>query len=276
MERDAAATPISGVVICHQEEDRIGDCIRSLSFCAEVVVVDSGSTDRTREIAAGLGARVLRNEPFPGHQEQKQFAVEAAQHDWVFCLDADERATPALQQRLAALAAAGPSGAAYEMPRHNHYLGRIVRRGLFWPDRKVRLFDRRRARWGGTNPHDHVEVEPGGAITRLDEGIEHLSYRDFRHHLRTIDSFTRIAAGALAAKGRRANPFDLLLRPPAVVVKSLVLKRGFLDGWRGFVIAAMAGYTDWLKYWRLWRLPRRPPASPPSPSPPSTTTGGAA
>ncbi|MBL8748757.1 MAG: hypothetical protein JNK78_06325, partial [Planctomycetes bacterium] len=88
-------------------------------------------------------------------------------------------------------------------------------------------------------------------------GIEHLSYRDFAHHLRTIDSFTRIAAAALADEGRRANPFDLLVRPPSVFVKSLVVKRGFLDGWRGFVIAAMAAYTDWKKYWRLWRLPRR-------------------
>lgn len=257
MEPEPRRTPISGVVICHQEEDRIGDCVRSLVCCDEVVVVDSGSTDRTREIAAGLGARVLLHAPFPGHVEQKQYAIAAARHDWVFCLDADERATPALQQRIRDLAAAGLQGAAYEMPRRNHYLGRVVRAGLFWPDRKIRLFDRRKARWGGTNPHDRVEVGPGVQIRRLDEPIEHLSYRDLRHHLRTIDSYSRIAALALAAAGRRAGPFDLLLRPPAVFVKSLLLKRGFLDGWRGFVIAALAAYTDWLKYWRLWRLPRR-------------------
>lgn len=250
-------TPVSGCVICFQEEDRIAACVRSLAFCDEVVVVDSGSTDRTREVAAGLGARVVLHAPFPGHREQKQFAVEQAAHEWVFCLDADERATPALQQRLAELCAAGLGGAAYEMPRRNHYLGRVVRGGLFWPDRKVRLFDRRRARWGGTNPHDRVEVPEGGAVTRLDEPIEHLSYRDFGHHLRTIDAFTAIAARALAAAGRRAGPFDLLARPPAVFVKSLLLKRGFRDGWRGLLIAAMAAYTDWLKYWRLWRLPPR-------------------
>lgn len=249
-------TAISGCVICHQEQDRIADCVRSLSFCDEVVVVDSGSTDATVQVAAALGARVVTNAPFPGHRQQKQFAVEAARHDWVFCLDADERATPALQQRVRALAAAGLSGAAYEMPRRNWYLGRIVRAGLFWPDRKIRLFDRRAARWGGTNPHDRVDVAAGGEVTRLQEPIEHLSYRDFRHHLRTIDSFTAIAARALAADGRRVNPFDLLVRPPAVFVKSLLLKRGFLDGWRGLLIAAMAAWTDWLKYWRLLRLPR--------------------
>lgn len=254
---ESHATPISGCVICYQEADRIADCVRSMSFCDEVVVVDSGSTDGTGEIAAGLGARVLTNVPFPGHVEQKQLAVDAAQNDYVFCLDADERATPKLQARIAELKAGGLTAAAWEMPRENHYLGKVVKRGLFWPDRKVRLFDRRSARWGGQNPHDRVEVDAGGEVVRLEESIEHLSYRDFRHHLRTIDSFTAIAARAMAAKGRRTNPFDLLVRPPAVFVKSLLLKRGFLDGWRGFVIAAMAAYTDWKKYWRLLREPRR-------------------
>lgn len=249
--------PISGCVICHQEADRIADCLRSLSFCDEVVVVDSGSTDATRAIAAELGARVIVNVPFPGHREQKQFAVEQARFEHVFCLDADERCTPALQERVRQLQAAGLGADAYEMPRHNHYLGRISRHGLFVPDRKVRLFDRRRARWGGRNPHDRVELVAGATCERLGEGIEHLSYRDFAHHLRTIDSFTRIASRELADEGRRANVFDLLVRPPAVFVKSLLLKVGFLDGWRGFVIAAMAAYTDWLKYWRLWRLPRQ-------------------
>jgi glycosyltransferase involved in cell wall biosynthesis len=250
------STPISGCVICYQEADRIADCVRSLAFCDEVVVVDSGSSDGTPQIAAQLGARVLVNAPFPGHREQKQFAIDQARHDHVFCLDADERCTPALQASVRELARAG-LGDAYEMPRHNFYLGRVSRHGLFGPDRKVRLFDRRRARWGGRNPHDHVELARDARCERLAEGIEHLSYRDFAHHLRTVDSFTRIAARALADEGRRTNAFDLLVRPPAVFVKSFVLELGFLDGWRGFVIAAMAAYTDWKKYWRLWRLPHR-------------------
>lgn len=159
----SAGTPISGCVICYQEADRIVDCVRSLAFCDEVVVVDSGSTDGTRELAAGLGARVLVNTPFPGHREQKQFAVEQARHDFVFCLDADERCTPELAAQVRAKAAAGLTADAYEMPRHNHYLGRISKHGLFVPDRKIRLFDRRRARWGGRNPHDHVELAEGRA-----------------------------------------------------------------------------------------------------------------
>lgn len=248
---DSGRALISGCVITYQEADRIADCIRSLSFCDEVVVVDSGSSDGTQAIAEELGARVISNAPFPGHRQQKQFAIEQARNDWVFCLDADERCTEPLQVMVRELQANGFGADAYEMPRLNHYLGRILKHGLHVPDRKLRLFDRRKGVWGGRNPHDHVEMSDGAARGRLGAGIEHLSYRDFAHHRRTADSFSRIAAEAMAAEGRRANLLDLLVRPPAVFLKSLLLKLGFLDGWRGFAVAMMAAYTDWKKYWRL-------------------------
>lgn len=249
-----APAKLSGCVICHDEEDRIADCLRSLAFCDEVVVVDSGSRDGTVGLARSLGARVIHNAPFPGHREQKQFAVERALHDWVFCLDADERATPQLAAQIARLKAEGFAGAAYEMPRHNHFLGRVLRHGLFVPDRKIRLFDRRRARWGGQNPHDRVEVGPGGAVARLAAGIEHLSYRDWAQVRRTRESFTRIAAAAMFAAGERAGLLDFCVRPAAVFVKSLVLKVGFLDGWRGFAVAWTSAHYTWLKYRRLRAL----------------------
>jgi len=252
---DGGRAPISGCVICYQEADRIADCVRSLAFCDEVVVVDSGSTDGTPRIAAELGARVIENAPFPGHREQKQYAIEQAQHDWVFCLDADERATPELQQAVRALQAQGLAANGYEMPRKNHYLGRVLKHGLHVPDRKLRLFDRRKGRWGGRNPHDRVVMERGADVVRLPAAIEHLSYRDFAHHKRTIESFTRIAVDAMVQEGRTGSLLDVIVRPPAVFVKSLVLKLGFLDGWRGFVVAAMAAYTDWKKYWRLIHMP---------------------
>jgi len=255
---EAGPVPISGCVICYQEADRITDCVRSLaSFCDEIVVVDSGSTDGTQDLARQLGARIIENRPFPGYREQRQWAVAQTRFDQVFCLDADERCTEALQRRVQQLRQR-PMAVAYEMPRQNHYLGRILRHGLFVPDRKLRLFDRRFVRFVGRNPHDRIEVVPGQVCERLPEAIEHLSYRDFRHHLRTIDRFTAVAARELAAAGRRTNPFDLLVRPPAVFVKSYLLKLGLLDGWRGIVVAVMAAYTDWLKYWRLFRQPRRP------------------
>src|SRR5690606_6623304 len=251
-------TAVSGCVIAFQEEEHIAACVRSLlSCCDEVVVVDSGSTDRTREIAAEQGARVIVHAPFPGHREQKQYAVECAAHDWVLSLDADERVTPELAERIRALKHEGLVPPGYEMPRRNHYLGRVVRGGIFVPDRKVRLFDRRVAHWGGRNPHDKVVLP--APPHRLSEPIEHFSYRDLRDHLRTIDRFTAIAARELRAEGRRFSWLDLALRPSAVFLKSLFLKLGVRDGWRGVLIAAMAFWYDWLKYWRLRREWRRPP-----------------
>ncbi|MBM4061471.1 MAG: glycosyltransferase family 2 protein [Planctomycetes bacterium] len=256
MAAEPQRTPISGCVICWQEADRIADCVRSLGFCDEVVVVDSGSTDGTREIAAGFGARVVVNAPFPGCAAQRQLAVDLARHDFVLCLDADERVEPALGARIAALAAAGALRGGYRMQRRNRYLGRVMRHGLFVPDWKLRLFDRRAGRVVANPPHDHVAMEPGVPIEDLAGCLEHLNYRRLRDHLRTIDSYASQAAAAMGVAGRRAGPFDLAVRPVAVFLKSLVLKLGLLDGWRGWLCAGLAAWHDWLKYWRLLRLPR--------------------
>jgi glycosyltransferase involved in cell wall biosynthesis len=254
-----ARTPISGCVICHQEADRIADCVRSLSFCDEVVVVDSGSTDATRAIAAELGARVVVRAPFPGFAAQRQFAVDQAAHDWVLCIDADERVTPALAERIEAMARAGTLKGGYRLRRRSHYLGRVMRHGLFWPDSKLRLFDRRLGRVVANPPHDHVVMLPGTPVEQLEQCLEHLNYRTFRDHLRTIDSYSTQAALAMRAAGRKATVLDLLVRPPSVFVKSLLLKRGVLDGWRGLLCASLAAWHDWLKYWRTWRQPARGP-----------------
>lgn len=256
MAAERTPVPISGCVIAFQEADRIADCVKSLSFCAEVIVVDSGSTDGTQRIAAELGARVLANAPFPGFARQRQFAVDQCRHDFVLCLDADERVTPELACAIAAAAATGLRGG-YVMPRRSYYLGRVMRHGLFWPDRKLRLFDRRCGRVVSNPPHDHVAMDDGVPVTALEGCLEHLNYRSFRDHLRTIDSYSRQAAIAMREAGRRVSPFDLLVRPPSVFVKSLLVKRGLLDGWRGLVCAVLAGWHDWLKYWRLAWLPRR-------------------
>jgi glycosyltransferase involved in cell wall biosynthesis len=235
------------------EEDNIAECLRSADFAAEWIVIDSHSTDATRERAAALGARVIERD-WPGHVEQKNFAIGEAVNDWVLCLDADERVSPELRASiLAALERADlPDG--FEMARRTWYLGRWIRRGGWYPDRKLRLFRRGKGRWGGTNPHDHVRVE--GRVERLDGDLLHYSYRSISDHLRTIDSFTTIAAREKHAAGRRAGLADVTLRPFGKFLRMYVLKLGFLEGFAGFAVAATGSFYVFLKYAKLRELSR--------------------
>lgn len=255
---EPSRTRVSGCVICHDEADRIEDCLRSLAFCDEVLVVDSGSTDGTCELAQACGARVVHNAPFPGFAAQRQLAVESCRHDFVLCLDADERVTPELAAEIEALARARALCGGYQMRRSNRYLGKKMRFGLFSPDRKLRLFDRRLGSVVSRHPpHDRVELREGAPVGELHGALDHLNYRDFAAHRRTLASYTRISAEAMAAAGRRGSLVDLLIHPPAVFLKAMLLKLGFLDGWRGVLAAAMATYADWKKYLHLWWLSRR-------------------
>ena len=154
-------TSLSACIIAMNEEDRIADCLRSVAFCDEILVVDSHSTDKTRELARSLGARVIERD-WPGHVAQKEFTIREAGNDWVLCVDADERVTPALRAEIEELREHGfPGRAGWRCPRLVNYLGTWVRHGTWYPDLQLRLFDRRRARWGGHNPHDRVELEDG-------------------------------------------------------------------------------------------------------------------
>jgi glycosyltransferase involved in cell wall biosynthesis len=248
-------------VISFQEEDRIARCLESMAFCEELLVLDSGSTDRTVEIARELGARVERQVPFLGHRAQKQRAVELAGHDWILSLDADEWLSEELEAEIQRLRRepefAGP--AAYSMPRKNRYLGRWMRHGKFWPDTKIRLFDRRRAFWGGRDPHDRVELMPGVAdpVRPLKAALCHDSYRDFGEHQRTVERFTDIAAQALWEEGRRAGLFAPWTHGAFAFFSALIPKMAVLDGWRGGLAAWMAGRYGYLKYRKLRSLQKK-------------------
>lgn len=253
--REAAAVGLSACIVAMDEEDRLPACLASLDFCDEIVVVDSHSKDRTRELAAAHGARVIERD-WPGHVLQKEFAIRAARHDWVLCLDADERVSPELREELRALKASGfLAHTGWRMPRLSSYLGRWMRHGAWYPDWQLRLFDRRRARWGGRDPHDHVEVAEGSVGT-LSGRILHHPYRSFAEHLRTIDKYTTIMAEGMHARGERARARDLVLRPTARFVRSYFVKLGFLEGWRGLVQAYLAAHYGRLKYAKLMVLER--------------------
>jgi glycosyltransferase involved in cell wall biosynthesis len=249
-------TPLSCCIIAMDEEDRIGECLSSVGFCDELVVVDSHSSDRTREIAAARGARVIERD-WPGHVAQKEFAIRQAAHDWVLCVDADERVSPALRSEIEALRESGFDGyAGWRFPRLVNYLGTWVRYGTWYPDLQLRLFDRRRARWGGHDPHDRVEMDRGSAVGRLRGDLFHVPYRNFADHLRTIDEYTSLMAQGMHARGRRAGLADLFVRPWVRFSRFYVLERGFLLGWKGLVLALLAAHYVRLKYVKLSLLQR--------------------
>jgi glycosyltransferase involved in cell wall biosynthesis len=240
---------VSACIITLDEADRIADCIGSLAWCDEVVLVDSHSKDATRDVAANLGARVIERD-WPGHVKQKEFAIRAAANDWVMCIDADERVSPELQAEIVALRDRGfPDHAGWKMPRMSRYLGQWIRHGTWYPDLQLRLFDRRRGRWGGHDPHDRVELN--GPVGRLSHPLLHDPYRTFAEHLRTIDRYTTIMADGLHERGRRAHLTDLVLRPWVRFFRFYVLKAGFLEGWRGLLLACMAAHYVRLKYAKL-------------------------
>jgi len=250
-------TPVSACVITLNEADRIDACLESLGWCEEIVVVDSHSTDDTRARAAARGARVIERD-WPGHAAQKELAIRAAAHDWVLCLDADERLSDPLREEIGALRAGGLAGAAgWSMPRCSQYLGRWIRHGTWYPDRTLRLFDRRRGRFVANPDYDlHEKVVLDGPTGVLRNDLLHVPYRSLSDHLKTIDSYTTIMARGLHEQGRRARVSDLVIHPWARFAQFYVFKAGFLDGWRGLLLAYLAAHYVRLKYAKLLALQR--------------------
>jgi glycosyltransferase involved in cell wall biosynthesis len=233
---------LSAVIIARDEADRIEDAIRSVAFADECVVLDSGSTDDTVARARALGARVVETD-WPGHVAQKNRALDEARGDWVLSLDADERVTTEL--RAAIVAAMGaPTADGFRVARRNHWLGHRLAHGHWYPDRRVRLARRTHARWGGADPHDLLIVD--GAVHDLAGDLDHLPYRSLAEHLATIERYSAIDA-------RPGSWIDILVRPPWHFFQGYVLKRGFLDGVPGLVVAAL-GATYTLLKWSRTRL----------------------
>jgi len=240
---------ISAFVIARDEEDGIVRCLRSISWADErLVVVDAATTDRTAEMARPLATDVIVR-PWEGFVGAKRFAIAATRHPWVFWIDADEEATPALADAIRSrLHDPGPF-AGFEVRRRNHYLGRTIRHGNWGHDRVLRLFRREKGSFPDREVHESMAVE--GPVGRLDGYLEHWSYRDLGHHIRKIENLSRLWAVQAAARGARAGVLDLLLRPPIRFVKGYLLRAGFLDGKAGLVLALMDSLYVGMKYARL-------------------------
>ena len=247
-------TPISAVLITLDEEPRIAAAIESVRFCDEVLVVDAGSRDRTREVAEAAGARVTVSAPWPGFTEQRTRATAAARHDWVLTVDADERVSPALRAEIEALRARGFDCAGYRMPRVSFYLGRWIRGTDWYPDPQLRLFDRRRGAWTGGLVHESFKTD--GPVGRLRHEIEHRSYEDIADHLSAIDRYTTLWARQAHQDGRRAGPVDGCLASTWAFLRNYVVRGGFLLGEAGLTVSVLNAYYTFAKLAKLRELAR--------------------
>jgi glycosyltransferase involved in cell wall biosynthesis len=241
---------ITGTIITLNEEDHIGAAVASMSVCDEIIVVDSGSLDRTCIIARQLGARVIER-PWEGYSKQKNFAASQARHDWILSVDADEQLSAELAAEIAQWKSNSDSRSAMSMPRRASYMGRWIRHSGWYPDWKIRLYDRRRASWKGDFVHEALVVD--GEVGRFTNDLLHNPYRAWADHYNRIDRYTQLAAEAARKSGRRANPLKLVFGPPLFFIKTLFIQAGILDGWRGIAIAYMGARYVFLREFRILR-----------------------
>jgi glycosyltransferase involved in cell wall biosynthesis len=242
---------ISATVITHNEAKNIQRAIRSLGAADEIVVVDAHSTDGTRELASELGARVILH-PWAGFAAQKNFASDQARHDWILSLDADEELNTDACHAIDEWKPSAPAAAGYRFARRARYLGRWILHSGWYPDYKVRLFDRRRARWQGEYVHESVAVD--GPVEMLPGEILHYTCDSLAEHRQRVEFYTDLAAREMLHRGERAGILRRFLAPPWVFINTFFLRLGLLDAPQGFLIAWMAARYVYLKYGKADRL----------------------
>jgi glycosyltransferase involved in cell wall biosynthesis len=249
---------ITATIITLNEAENIRDALQSVDWADEILLVDSESTDATREIAASAGARVVVNS-WPGFSQQKQFAVDHATHDWIFSLDADERVSPELRAAINELRQADEAKLAdgYRVARRAFYLGRWIRGGGWYPDYQLRLFNRRRGHWGNRIIHESVVMDGGVTVETLRGDLLHYSMRSPEHHRQMIEErYAPLGAEQMHIEGKRTSRLQMAAAGPLAFLRSFVLKGGFRDGTAGVTIAKMAAYHASLKHSKLYELQR--------------------
>lgn len=245
---------LSVTLVTWNEEERLRRCLETVAWVDEIVVVDAGSEDKTVEIARAFTDQVFVR-AWEGFAPQKNFALDQARGEWVLSLDADEEVTAELKQEILRVLAAGEGPSAYAVPRRNVYWGQWVRHGRLYPDWQVRFFRRGRGRFVERPVHESVEVE--GAVGRLHGALVHRSYRDVADFLTRTNRYTTLAAEEWVRSGRGIAVTDLVLRPLGRFLSMYVLHRGFLDGWRGFLLAALYAYYVFIRSAKVWEKVRR-------------------
>jgi glycosyltransferase involved in cell wall biosynthesis len=246
---------LSVVVVTLNEEDRIRACLESAAWADELIVVDAESRDKTATIARELTDHVFVR-PWPGFAAQKNFGLDQARGDWILSLDADEVVSPALREEILAVLGGRGEDTGYTVPRRNVFWDRWIRHGGLYPDRQVRLFRRGRGRFVERSVHESVRVE--GRLGRLHGHLEHRSYRDVADFLERADRYSTLAADEWVRAGRPSRPLtDLVGRPLARFLGMYVARAGFLDGWRGFLLAVLYGYYVLMRSAKVWERMKR-------------------
>ncbi len=259
----ASSPPVSAVLITLNGARCLAPVLAALAWCAEIVVVDSGSTDGTIALAQAHGARVLHR-PFDGYGPQKRFAVAQAQHDWVLVIDADEELTPALATEIQErLAADGGRYTGYQLPRTLLFLGRVMR-GAEYGMRHLRLFDRRHGTYNLASVHEKVDLS--GPVAPLRHHMLHDSYAGLSDYLAKFNSYTSLGAAELHQRGRRASVLRIVGRFPVAFVQQYLLKGNFRNGYPGFMWALLSALYPVVKYAKLRELQTRPAGPPPAPT----------
>lgn len=244
---------ISAVIITFNEERNIERCLLSLQGVAdEIVVVDSFSTDETEKRCQPFGIRFIKH-PFEGHIQQKSWAAAQATFDYVLSLDADEALSDQLKNSIAKVKTNWQADG-YAFNRLNNYLGQWIRHSGWYPDRKLRLWNRRKGDWGGINPHDKVIMQEGSKIQRIEGDLLHYSYYSLKQHLDQINKFTEIAAKEGVALGKNSSILVAVIKGIWKFKRDYFFKLGFLDGYYGFEICALAGFTTFIKYIKMREL----------------------
>ena len=250
---------ISATIITFNEEENLRDCIASVhDWCDEVIVLDSHSTDGTRRVAESFEKVRFFTHDFDGHIQQKNRAIELASGDWIFSLDADERATERLARSVQDFIESRPDASGARVKRLTWHLGRFIRHGG-WYNARYRLIRKGKGRWMGENPHDYILVDGAKRPTQgpvLAGDLLHYSFRDLTHQVDTINKFSSIVAFTRAGRGKRASILKLIYKPWWKFIELYFLKLGFLDGFAGFVIAVSSAYSTFLKFAKLYEIRR--------------------
>lgn len=248
---------LSAVIITLNEERNIGRCLQSLVGVAdEVVVVDSYSTDATPEICSRHGARLVSHE-WEGYVATKNYGNQLAENDLILSIDADEALSPALMESIRNLKNQAMGNSAFSMNRLMNYCGQWIRHGAWYPDTKVRIFDRRKARWTGKKVHETLELAPDTEVVQLDGDLYHYSFYTTEEHLRQSEKFARLAAEEMAEAGKKSRWLQAVTHTGWKFLRDYLLKAGFLDGKNGFTISRINAYGVWYKYQKAREISHR-------------------